>query len=622
MDLNNFDWWKQPKSKIYESVFSFIKQLDAEQSYKQSQNFKYMRLYGNYDLFNLKAYQYYKVDPSSVTQNRVTLNIVQSMVDTVVSKITKNKPKPTFLTDGGDFAQQRKAKKLTKFVEGQYQMTDFYAKAAQAFIDSCIFGTGCVKIFKQDNEIKVERIFIDEIIIDDKESFYGEPRQLHQRKYIHKDVLKDMFPQHVGAIDIAANNENQYYSSNKISKDMLLVVESWRLRSGKASTDGLHSICIDNQTLFEEQYDKDYFPFIFWRWGVRPLGFFGQGIAEQLEGLQLEINKILRTIQVSMHLISVPKIFVEASSKIVSAHLDNKIGGIIKYAGNPPTPGQLGTIPQELFAHLDRLYNRAYEIVGISQLSATSTKPSGLNSGKALREYNDIETERFMSIGMRYEKTFIDAAKQMIDLTKEIAEETGNFKVRVKGKKFLETISWKEVSMDEDEYVMSVFPTSALSSTPAGRLQDVQELIQAGFVSREEALKLLDFPDLEGFYSFANAGLEDIDRTIEIFIDKGEYLTPEPYQNLEAGIVKMQQGYLLYKSQNAPEERLELFRRWIEDAKSLLDRAQMELQKQQIMAEQEALLAQEAQAAVPQQLPAEPVPMDSQIPQDVTEPIQ
>ena len=52
-------------------------------------------------------------------------------------------------------------------------------------------------------------------------------------------------------------------------------------------------------------------------------------------------------------------------------------------------------ISQDLFMHLDRLYNRSFEIAGISQLSAQSSKPSGLDSGRALREFSDIESERF-----------------------------------------------------------------------------------------------------------------------------------------------------------------------------------------------------------------------------------
>jgi hypothetical protein len=336
-------------------------------------------------------------------------------------------------------------------------------------------------------------------------------------------------------------------------------------------------------TLFTEDYDKQYFPFVFWRWGKKPLGFFGQGIAEQLQGIQLEINKILRTIQVSMHLVSVPKLFVEAGSKIVDAHLDNRIGSVIKYAGTAPTPGQLGVIPRELFDHLDRLYQRAFEIIGISQLSAQAKKPSGLDSGKALREYNDLETERFMSVAQRYERAFIQAVPIFIDLIKELNEEEGGqYKVKLKGKKFLKTIKWKDVDLEEDQYQLTCFPTSALSQTPSGRLQDVQELIAAGFLQKDQAYKLLDYPDLQAFYDFELAPGEDIDFLIEKFIDDGEYVTPEPYEDLTAGISKMQKAYLLFRTQNCPEPKLELFRRWIEDANALLERAAVDTQRQQL----------------------------------------
>jgi hypothetical protein len=651
MSENNYSWWTLKDDKIANSVFSYIKYLDTDQSYRQNENFKFMKMYGNFELFNLRSYQYLRKEQANNVQNRVTLNIVQSMIDTVVSKVSKNRPKPTFLTEGGDWSQQTRAKKLNQFAEGQFQATDFYSKAAIAFQDSCIFGTGCLKIFKENSEIKVERIFIDELIVDDKEAFYGEPRQMHQKKYIHKDMLIQMFPDKKYEITNCGMEQTSYMNTAQTNSDLLLVVESWRLKSGPNATDGKHCIAIENSTLFSEDYEKDYFPFVFWRWGVRPLGFFGQGISEQLQGLQLEINKILKTIQVSMHLVSIPKVFIEASSKIVDSHIDNKIGGIIKYSGNPPIPSALGSIPPELFAHLDRLYSRAYEIIGVSQLSANSSKPSGLNSGKALREFNDLETERFMSVAQRYEKAFMDAAKQMISLAKELDEEMrsnesedsdnkSGYKVKVKGKNFIKTIKWKEVELDEDQYVMSIFPTSALSTSPASRLQDVQELIQAGFVSKEDAMKLLDFPDLEAFYNYSNAGVEDIERAIENMIDDGKYTTPEPYQNLEYGIVKMQQAYLLFRSKGAPDAKLELFRRWIEDAKSLMDRAQMEVQKQQMQAQMEAqnaadlASAQQAQAQImnntsaqppmageiPQQAPASPQTMDSQIPIDVTMP--
>ena len=582
-------WWKKSKNAAHEAVFPYIRYLDNFQSYKQQDNLRNMRLYGNMEFSGMAAFNYMRTEPTYNVQNRVTLNVVQSMIDTVVSKITKNKPRPYFLTDNGDWSQQRKAEKLTQFSEGQFYGTDLYAKASIAFKDSCIFGTGCLKIYRSgvnSHEIQVERVFIDEIMVDDSESYYGTPRQMHQRKWVHKDVLKQTFPSAKFQIDAMSGDVSNVTTADKNRMgDMILVVESWHLKSGPKAKDGRRTICIDNATLLDEPYDKDYFPFVFFRWNLKPIGFFGQGVAEQLTGLQLEINKILRTIQISMHLVSVPKILVEANSKIVTAHLNNKIGGIIKWAGSKPEWGPLGSVPAELFTHLNTLYQRAYEIIGVSQLSSQSQKPQGLNSGKALRTYNDLETERFMETALRYEQTFLDATEIMLDLAKDIATETGNYEVKTPGAGFLKTIKWADVEMDDDKYIMQAFPTSALSQNPSARMAEVQELLAAGFVSKEDGMKLLDFPDLKKFYNMANAGLEDIERQIELIVDKSEYNTPEPYQNLKLGLQKFQQAYLMYKSQGAPEETLELLRRWMEDANDLLTQAANEAMAAQAVAQ-------------------------------------
>lgn len=573
-EINGTRWWTAKNKDLYQELFAFVSALESRQQYRTADNLRFARLYGNYDLSGLDVVSYSRSENSYNTVNRVTLNIVQSMIDTVVSKITKNRPKATFLTSGGDFSLQTKAKKLTKFIEGIYSYSDFYEKAALAFTDACIFGTGCVKIYIERGEIKVERVFIEEIKVDDVECYYSKPRQMHQEKYVHKDVLQQMFPKFRREIEVASNIDSTGQGSYMGDlKEMVKVIESWHLPSGPNAKDGKHSICISNATLFEEDYYKDYFPFVFFRWNTRPVGFFGQGLAEQLQGLQLEINKTLRTIQVSMHLVSVPKLLVEASSKIVSSHLNNKIGGVIKYAGTPPQYSPLGGIPSELFSHVDRLYQRSYEIAGISQLSAQSLKPAGLDSGKAIRTFNDIETERFMSVGKRYEKAFLDAAEIMIDLGKDIYEKNEDFGVKSSDGKFVETIKWKDVNMDADKYLMQIFPTSALSTTPAARLADVQDMLTANLINREQAISLLDFPDLESTMDLLTSDNRNLEKVIETMMDEGKYFPPEPYQNLENAVRKVQQAYLMYRLRNAPEERLELLRQYMEDCQTLLMKA-------------------------------------------------
>jgi len=595
-------WWKDDEKSLHKSVFQHVNHLDKEQSHKELSNVRHMKLYGNFNILGLNAYNY-SVDGNqqrnrSSIANRLTLNVIQSITDTATAKISKNKPRPQFLTNGGDWFLQEKAKKLTQFCEGIFHCTDIYAKARKVFLDSCIFGTGALKVFRKGNEIEVERVFINELKIDDVEAVYGEPRQMHQTKFIHRDVLISMFPEHKDKL-LKTNPSSSQLAPASIRTSMIQVIESWHLPSGPTKDadgkpikhDGVRSISVENVTLLKEPWDKPYFPFVFLRWGLRPLGFFGQGIAEQLQGIQLEMNKILKTIQISMHLTSIPKVFVDSGSNVVTSHLNNEIGGIIKYAGTKPSYESVGAVPRELFDQLDRLYQRAHEQVGVSQLSAASLKPAGLDSGKALREYNDIETERFMNIAQRYEEFFLDACEQMIDIAREIYADTKKFDVKVKGEKFLETIDWKDVDMEEDKYLMQVFPTSSLSSTPAGKLQDVQELLAAGFLNREQAIKLLDFPDVNAVTDLQTAALENIEKAIATMIGDGKYVPPEPFQNLALGLQTVQEAYLFHQNENAPEERLELLRRWMGDANALLNKARV----QQLADQQQAAIVAEGQ---------------------------
>lgn len=119
--------WYEEKQEPHRYLWPYLKQLDNNQSYIQDSNIKFMRLYGNQDYRGNKLYSGAADGPSYSGQNRITLNIIQSMVDTAHAKITKNKPLPYFLTSEGDFSLQRRAEKLSQFVEGQFYATDMFA---------------------------------------------------------------------------------------------------------------------------------------------------------------------------------------------------------------------------------------------------------------------------------------------------------------------------------------------------------------------------------------------------------------------------------------------------------------------------------------------------------------
>ena len=500
-------------------------------------------------------------------KNRVTLNIIQSMCDTVTARVAKAKPMATYLTTGGNWEMQRKAKRLTKFTAGQFYGSKIYEVAPRVFLDACVFGSGVMKVFEYDGEITCERVFPDEIVVDDLEARYGNPRQMFQRKIVDKEVLSSLFPEFADQIKEASpieDNDSIYKASEQVE-----CIEAWHLPSAKGAKDGRHVIAIENATLMDDSWERDGFPFAFINWTNRLLGFWGQGLAEQLTGIQVEINRLLRNIQQQMHL-ATPKVFVESGSKISKAHINNEIWGVIEYAGTPPQFFVPKTVSGEIFSHLDRLFNRAYEIAGVSQLAAGAKKPAGLESGVALREFQDIESERFLMVAKAYEQLFLDAAAQMVDIAREVSARGESFEVISHGDDDIEKIKWSDINLKRDEYVMKVYPTSLLPTTPAAKLQKVIEMLQAGMLSQQEARALLDYPDLAAVNDMATASQEIFSMMIERILEKGIYQPPEPYMNLAMGIQMMQSAYLRAKINSVPEDRLELFRRFIEDSIGML----------------------------------------------------
>jgi len=562
-------WWLEPTESVGQAAFSVASRIDKDQSFRRAMNLRYARLYSNRELMGLGVGLYSRA--SQIGQAKgVTLNIIKSCIDAAAAKISSARPRPRFLTSGGNWKLQAKAKKLTKFMDGLFAAQKVYEVGQRSFADACVFGTGVMKVFRQDAEVVFERVLPDEILVDDSEGFYGQPQQMHQRKFIPRDVLVAMYgDDEEMRIKIKAAQAGGTDVASNMSADLIQVIESWHLKSGPKATDGRHCISIAEMMLFEEKWDKPYFPFCFLRWSNPVVGFFGTGIAEEITGIQLEINKILRNIQQAMHITAFPRVFLETGSS-VNKDAMNTFGGLVNYTGQAPTFDTPKAMNAESYQHLERLKNFAYEQVGVSQLSAASKKPAGLDSGRALRDFQDIESERFILTGQRYEQFYMDAAELAIDVMKEIVLDEPKVKIQVAGKGFIEEIPWKDVDIEKDQYVMRVFPTSILPTLPAGRLEAVQELIQGQFISREEGVALLDFPDLESVVNLATAAYEDVMTVLQKIVEDGEYASPEPYQNLALCVQLGQSVYLRAKQQSTPEDRLELVRRFIDDADAML----------------------------------------------------
>lgn len=562
---NATKWWKAgSKEQRGLELLSTAGFLKEQLQYRYRQSSVYARLYGNVPLFGVAGSPVARLTGSSTALplDRPTMNVVQSCVDTLVSRLTQSRPRPIFLTDNGDYKARNLAKQLNNFIMGEFYRSKAYELGKQSLRDGAVLGTGCIKVYEgQDNKVTLERVLFTELLVDPNDSLYGNPRQMYQLKLVDRSVLAEMFPEHKNAIERAEQAfPDSGGDSSKTVSDQVMVVEGWHLPSGPDASDGRHTISCSSACLSDEEYTKQRFPFVFLSYTPRLLGFFGQSLAEQLMGTQIEINKLLMTISRAINLVGVPRVFVEDGSKVVKAHLNNEIGSIITYRGTKPEYSIAPCIAPEIYAQLQRLVDYAYQQSGISALSATAKKPSGLDSGVALREYDDLQTDRFADLAKRYDNFYIDLAYQIIDLAKDIADRDGEYGTVYPNKNGTRQIDLPKADLLKDTYIIQCFDASSLPRDPAGRLAKIVEMIQSGMVSIQEGRRLLDYPDLAQNEKLANASEERILQILDEIVDEGKYTPPDPFMDLELGKTLSNQYYNLYVNANLEEGRAQMLR--------------------------------------------------------------
>lgn len=560
----------------HSEVFALVSQLDREQSTRRT---KLDELEYLHDCGGARIGRDY-----GAGKHGISFNVIKSVVSTVTARIAKNRPRPLFLTSNGNWQQQRRAKKLTTYVAGVFKNAGVYRAMQDAFRDACIGDIGAVRFYAdvETAEIRCERVLHNELVVDRRDARYGKPRVVHHRRVVDRWELAALYPDMELEIEAApaASREAVQRADLLDDDDMSLtaidgveVIESWRLPSSAESGDGVHTVCLATATLLREEWKHACHPFVFVYWDRPRKGFYGSGIAHELRGIQYEIARLLKTIQVAQSRTSAGRVMVPRGAKVDPSQLTNEPGSVITYDGQRPPHTEVSpSVHPELYQHLDRLERKGYEQIGVSQMSAQSRKPAGVTAAVAIQSLQDVESERLVLQGQDYDQAHMDAAAIVVMLSRDLYEQGADVTARAPGRRFVEAIKWSDVDMDADKYVMEVFPTSQLPHDPAGRLDYVSALEAKGYLTKEAAMALMSFPDTEAYTSSEVAAYEAIDALIDKMLDDGEPLVPEPYLNLKLCLSKAQAIFARsLVSNELDESQMDLLRGFMDNTGEMLN---------------------------------------------------
>lgn len=566
----NYSWWLSEEHAAAD-MMATVRQIASRQTDLYDKFLYWARMHGGTAIAGLSPYSHAKatINVQISGNDKVGLNVIENCCSAAQAEICQNKPKATFTTSGSDWDKREAAEKLDKFCEGQFYKTGFYELAPQIFLDSEWAGTGILKVYRSGKEVALDRVFPWELLIDQADGMYGKPQCFYQTKWIDRGVLIAEYAADDEELRAKLAKTNSSGLTNirdsfmyDTTADLLQVVEAWHLPSGPDATDGRHIIAVgdDDIELLNEPCEDH--PFVFLRWLKRPFGFWGKGLTEQLAGVQIEINRLLLKIQKAFAKLGITRVFIERGSKVNPAHLRANDGDIVEYTGAKPETIAETPVSPQIFEHLWQLERKAYEITGISQMTAQGQTLPGDVSGKALRMMLQNHSKRLRIVADSYEQFFLDAAAKMIECARGIK----GYKVRFNAEGGYEEIDFSEIDLKKNEYDIRAYPTNALPSNPAEKLATVQEWVNIGWVTKDEGMMLADFPDTKQFADMnpAIASKKAIMKRLTAIVKEGKPWVPDPYVDMQQ--VKPLAVALLLNAeqQHCREERLDMLRDLLE----------------------------------------------------------
>ena len=582
---------------------SELKSLNESRLSKYYRNYNY---YNNTPAGTLKGIRnpsivgLYNIDESPENDTTLTpsINVIKSCIDTLTSKIAQSKVRPFFNCINGTFKDINVCKNAQQYFDQYFDIEEVNKKVSMAFRDACIFDHGVIYV---DSETRsITKALPWQVFVRPAELTYNNVTRAY---YCQNDYPVSMLPEKYRNKVLKANPDQEYVTYG-IYYD---------------TVDQCKAVYISELDFVEiEKYEGNRVPFIF-LWYNNPIhGGSSVSVVDMLYGIQKEVNTLMSKVKDASQLSPALTFFLPDDATIKSTQLNNRVGNVITYkatsdmSGSPVTVATPNFIDSQYIELINNLKETAYEMVGISQLSAQSKKPSGLNSGIALQTVEDVESERFEEQLNQVIRCYVEIAKTCLRVfpkEETILPDTPN---RL-------DVRWGDIVDEEKKMQIQFSAADSLSKDPSTKLQQLQQLAQVGVIPQERIAQFMELPDLEGGYSLSNNAINAVLSVIRDCIESDNYDVPDyiPIPMLKTEIINTQlslRAANFIKNQEDIEKLNQLYNVVVQMEQQMNqptpeEQAMQQQQMQQAqMAEQQAAMQQQAMMA-PQ---GQPVDLDMQ----------
>lgn len=557
-EIHHTPWFQIEESDLAaSSLHSTVQSIRTWQEDRVGDLLKYYSMYANKDMLCYGSDEGVPDFPKQIN------NKTQAIVDNVCAKQVEQEVKATFQTEDGDFMAHTMAEQIDKFVYGEFYRLKIFKKQQMGRRDSCLAGIGLIKFYQRFKKVAAERVLPLEILFDEQACISAEPTEIYQSRYLPRDfviasLLDKNDPDYDDKVAAICAQETQFplFFAPGSQKEMVHLIEGWHLSSDSDmdEPDGRHILSCGDVALVDEVWKYTDFPFAIITWSDAPLGAYPQGLVEQLAPLQLELNKAYRRRAHSLHLLSVPRIWQPASTKI-SAEYNNAIGNVYKFTGQKPEVEAAPSFNPELDRYIAEMKQDMDLLARVNPMQS-GDMPSRFDSRPALREAQEIADQPHAWFSKSCEDFSMQCAQQIIRVAREIVEEHGSYQAFGRAKDFVERIDWKECDLEDNRFVMRPEPTSLLPTTPTGKRLVIQDMVDRNmFDDKADAWEMLaGMPDVDAITSRKLAPRRLTEKQVYSIVKKGKYLPPQDCQDpMQAKAFALQEQALLETMEGVPE---------------------------------------------------------------------
>ena len=492
-----------------------------------------------------------------------SINVIKSVVDTLVSKIATSKVRPFINTLNGSYKEMQTALQAQQFFDIFFEEQNVHMTVSKAFEDACIFDTGIAYVDRDNCTVK--KCLPWQVYVRPAELVYNKLTRVY---YKQSDYPVTLLPE-----DITKKFKRKVeYADYGIYFDTFNKVKAHIIAGHVVKT---------------EAWNYDVLPFIFVYYNKPNIGTTSLSVVDILYTLQNEIDMIVSKIAAAAELTPGNTILLPEGGSVKATQLNNGVGNVLTYRPTPNMTGSPVTVATPAFIDgqyqhlLDSLIQRAYELVGISQLSAMSQKPTGLDSGIALSTMESIESDRFETQLKQVINAYVDIARVCVELFDGDILPDNNRRL---------SINWNDIRKANDSLKIQFSAADALSKDPSVKLKQLQALAQSGIIPQSRIASLMELPDIQSGFSLANNAVNAVYAVINDCIENSNFDLPTfvPFTLLKEEIINVQLSLkAANKSGNAEDiAKLEKLYSIVEDKELEFQKSSEQIAKEQANAEQ------------------------------------